>query len=272
MSVSPNGPYYDESNDLCLLGGPRGSFLHQSLVSTERVEKSMGTRVAVMMALSRRKAIPYLLLAFMTIASAFAAWSSSRPVAPVDGPEGVAIYNVPNLAPANTTRPGYAVDGITCQSSAKEVVKYHIHVEVSLFVNGQRMRLPAGVGITAPMLVQHSSAGTFDNAGIYDCLYWLHTHVDDGVIHVEAPQHGDFTLGQFFNIWGQPLGPRQVGPERGQVVVFENGQRLTGDPRLTPLLAQGNIQIDVGNPVVPYVPFTFRVTGGCGEGTTSCSG
>ena len=208
----------------------------------------------------------------MTVASAFAAWSSSRPSALVIGPEGVAIYNVPDLASANSTRSGAAIDGVSCQTTAKEVVKYHIHIHVAIFVDGQRVRLPGGIGITTPMLAQHSSTGTFYDAGIYDCLYWLHTHVNDGIIHVEAPQHQNFTLGQFFDIWGQALGPNRVGPAQGSVVVFENGRRLTGDPRTTPLLDQANIQIDVGSPVVTYAPFKFLVTGGCGEGTTSCSG
>lgn len=224
------------------------------------------------MASSRRNIVPYLLLVLLTLASAVAAWSSSRPGTTAVGPEGVALYHVPNLAPADTTRPGVAVDGITCRSGTKAVVRYHIHVHVTIFVNGERMRLPAGIGITAPMLVQHSSSGTFDDAGLYDCLYWLHTHVADGIIHVEAPQRERFTLGQLFDIWGQPLGPYRVGPSRGRVVVFENGARLHHSPRDTPLLAQGNIQLDVGTPVVPYAPLNFRVTGGCGEGTLSCSG
>jgi len=113
-------------------------------------------------------------------------------------------------------------------------------------------------------------AGVFDDVGLYDCLYWLHTHAADGIIHVEAPAKENFTLGQFFDIWNQPLSSTQLGPDRGPVVVFENGKRLDGDPRATPLSPHATIQLDVGSPPVPFQPFTFKVTGGCGQGTNSC--
>ncbi|HXC18844.1 MAG TPA: hypothetical protein VNT80_02940 [Acidimicrobiales bacterium] len=186
------------------------------------------------------------------------------------GPEGVLIYNVPNLAPA-TTRDGQTVDGISCRKQAAEKVTYHVHVHVAVYVNGQMKRLPAGIGITPPRLLEKYSNGHFYDVGLYDCLYWLHTHVADGIVHVETPGPKNFTLGQFFDIWNQPLSPSQVGPAKGKVVVFENGKRLTGNPRLTPLLAHGDIQIDVGKPVVPFHKFHFKVTGGCGAGTTSCA-
>jgi hypothetical protein len=186
------------------------------------------------------------------------------------GPEGVLIYSVPNLAPA-TTRNGPTIDGISCRKQANEKDKYHVHVHVAVYVNGDMKRLPAGIGITQPRLLEKYSNGRFYDVGLYDCLYWLHTHVADGIIHVETPGQRNFTLGQFFDIWAQPLGPRQVGPAKGSVVVFENGKRLSGNPRLTPLLAHANIQIDVGTPVVPYKKFPFKLTGGCGAGTTSCA-
>lgn len=164
------------------------------------------------------------------------------------GPEGVLIYNVPNLAPA-TTRDGQTVDDISCRKQSKETVKYHVHVHVAVYVNGKMKRLPAGIGITKPRLLEKYSNGHFYDVGMYDCLYWLHTHVADGIIHVETPGQRNFTLGQFFDIWDQSLGPSRVGPAKGSVVVFENGKRLDGSPRLTPLLPQADIEIGVESPV-----------------------
>jgi len=186
------------------------------------------------------------------------------------GPEGVLIFNVPNLAPA-TTRGGQMVDGISCRKQADETVKYHIHVHVAVYVKGKMLRLPAGIGVTQPRLLEKFSNGHFYDVGPYDCLYWLHTHVADGIIHVESPGRRDFTLGEFFDIWNQPLGPSQVGPAKGKVVVFVNGRKLLGNPRLTPLTPHANIQIDVGRPSVPYQKFHFKVNGLCGSGTSSCS-
>jgi hypothetical protein len=187
------------------------------------------------------------------------------------GPEGVVVLNVPDLASASTTQSGKTVDGISCRPLAKETVKYHIHIHVAVYVKGRQERLPAGIGITKPLVVQQYATGPFDDVGLYDCLYWLHTHVADGIVHVEAPKKQSFTLGQFFDIWGQPLGPNQVGPAKGNVVVYENGKRFSGNPRSTPLLPHANIQIDVGNPVLPFQPFAFKVSGACGQGTLSCT-
>jgi hypothetical protein len=220
-----------------------------------------------------RRVIPVALLLVLVVASGVAAWTSSVSSRPSSspGPEGVVVDNVPDVASANSTLAGSPVDGITCRTEADEVVKCHIHTYVSVYVNGHQQRLPAGIGITKPSTIEHYNNGPFYDVGLYNCLYWLHTHVNDGVIHVEAPVKSSFTLGQFFDIWGRPISATQVGPDRGAVTVFENGQRLSGDPRSTPLLAYGVIQIDVGSPFVAFHRVYFKVSGGCGQGALSCS-
>ena len=221
---------------------------------------------------SWRRAVPYLLLVVLTLGSVVAVWASEGKVATSEiGPEGVTVFNVPDLAPAKSAVRGSSVDAITCRSQAKDVVKYHIHSHVAIYVNGRSERLPAGIGITTPRLAEHYPTGTYYEVGLYDCLYWIHTHSFDGIVHVEAPAKAVFTLGQLFDVWGQPLSTGQVGPARGNVVVFENGHRLSGDPRVVPLRAHSDIQIDVGSPVVPFQAFHFTVSGGCGAGTTTCS-
>jgi hypothetical protein len=189
---------------------------------------------------------------------------SSGPV----GPEGVPLQNVPDLASADTTVGGRSVDGITCRRFMDQTDPYHVHAHIAVFVNGHEMRVPAGAGITPPRASAQVPGGTFIDSGPTDCLYWLHTHADDGIIHIEAPSQQSFTLGQFFDIWNQPLGPDQVGPAKGAVVAFLNGRRFTGDPRDIPLEAQGVIQLDVGTPVVPFKPISFHVIGLC---STSCT-
>ncbi len=215
--------------------------------------------------------VPYLIIAVMMLGAVIAAWESSRPAPPTIGPEGVLVYNVFDVASASSTRSGAPVDGIRCVTESKDVVKYHTHTHVALYVDGQMMRLPAGIGITPPSVVDHFASGTFYDVGGYDCLYWLHTHVADGIVHVEAPAKDIFTLGQFFDVWNQPLTSSRMAAHEGRVVVFEDGKRLTGDPRLTPLLDHGDIQIDVGTPVIPFQPFKFKVTGSCGAGTLGCT-
>ncbi|HEY7932160.1 MAG TPA: hypothetical protein VIC81_07895 [Acidimicrobiales bacterium] len=219
-----------------------------------------------------RRYVPWVLLVVLAITSGVAAITSNRTVAPgVVGPEGVLLTNVPLLAPASSSATGAPVDGLTCRGVKNATIKYHVHVHLAIFVNGVQKGLPAGVGITKPYLTEHLQSGTFLDSGIYDCLYWLHTHVADGIIHVEAPAQGTFTLGQFFDVWRQPLSATQVGPAHGTVVIFSNGRRVTGNPRNVALPPNGDLQIDVGAPVVPFQPFAFTVTGLCGQGTAGCA-
>jgi hypothetical protein len=37
------------------------------------------------------------------------------------------------------------------------------------------------------------------------CIYWLDTHDETGIIHIESPIKKDFTLGQFFDLWKRKL-------------------------------------------------------------------
>lgn len=142
------------------------------------------------------------------------------------------------LAPVDTSATGAAVDGIRCDTS--EQVLFHIHAHLAVYVNGSARGIPAGIGIV--------SGGS--------CFYWLHSHSEDGVIHIESPVQRTFTLGDYFDIWGQPLGPQQVGPAQGTVIAYVDGKRVTGDPRRIALGAHTLIQLDVGQDVAPQ-PFTF---------------
>lgn len=180
-------------------------------------------------------------------------------------PEGVPIQQVPDLASPDTTLTGAPVDGITCRPTMDQGVAYHIHVHVAIFVNGHQERIPAGAGIDPPRIDEPAPGGVFVDNSTSSCLYWLHVHANDGIIHVEAPAKHTFVLGQFFDVWGQPLSANQVGPAHGTVVAFENGKRTVGDPRDIPLLPQAVIQIDVGSPVVAYKPMQFTVTGSCSQ-------
>jgi hypothetical protein len=144
------------------------------------------------------------------------------------------------------------IDNIPCETMERAV--YHVHAHLSLFADGQPRIVPEGIGIAAPRQIQSTSEGPFVQAG--GCFYWLHTHTADGVIHMEAPIAMDFRLGQFFDVWQQPLAAGQVGPAQGSVVAYLNGQRYEGDVRQIPLGAHDLIQLDVGRDVAPQ-PFTF---------------
>jgi hypothetical protein len=168
------------------------------------------------------------------------------------GPEGVPIPSAAPLAGTSTAATGQPVDGIKCQTS--EQVLFHIHAHLTIFVNGSPRQVPAGVGIPGAR-AQNTPQGPFISSGT--CFYWLHTHAADGIIHTESPVHRTFTLGNFFNVWGQPLGPGQVGPARGHVTAIYNGRAYQGNPRDIPLNAHAQIQLEVGKPLIGPTSITW---------------
>ena len=168
------------------------------------------------------------------------------------GPEGVPIPSAPPLAGTSTAATGQPVDGIKCQTS--EQVLFHIHSHLTIFVNGLPRQVPAGVGIPGAR-AQNTPRGPFISSGT--CFYWLHTHAADGIIHTESPVHRTFTLGNFFNVWGQPLGPGQVGPARGHVTAIYNGRAYQGNPRDIPLNAHAQVQLEVGKPLIGPTSITW---------------
>lgn len=172
------------------------------------------------------------------------------------GPEGAPIpANAPPLAdPASKATRTKSVDGIKCQATEK--VLFHIHAHLTVFVNGSARLVPYGIGIGPPLSGQNTPLGAFVTSGT--CFSWLHTHVSDGIIHIESPIQRVFTLGDFFDIWGQALSSSQVGPARGRVVAFFNGKVYAGNPREIPLLKHAQIQLDVGTPLIAPASITFR--------------
>ena len=162
------------------------------------------------------------------------------------GPEGMPIPRGSVLAPPRRLAIGERIDGISCQ--AGEQVLFHIHAHLTIIVRGTARQVSAGIGIGPPYEVAATRSGPFVAGG--SCFSWLHTHAADGIIHTESPVTRRYTLGDFFDIWGQPLGRDRVGPARGPVTAFLEGRVFTGSPRRIPLLAHGRIQLEVGRPLV----------------------
>jgi hypothetical protein len=164
--------------------------------------------------------------------------ASARPIQLANG-VAVGALAFPDPLRVNP-RDGSPVDGISCLAS--EQVTLHIHSHLALFVNGKQLQIPAHVGL-APVPPQ-------------GCLYWIHTHDASGIIHIEAPQvdapnGGPYTLGIFFDIWGQPLTLNNVAGKHGPVTAYVNGTPWSGDPRDIPLRAHQEITLEVGKQVPP---------------------
>jgi hypothetical protein len=147
---------------------------------------------------------------------------------------------------------GATVDGIQC--SQQEQITYHIHAHLAVFVDGRPGLVPEGIGIAPPRTVEQSADGPFVLAG--SCFYWLHSHTDDGVVHIESPSRRTYTLGNYFDIWNQKLSATQVAAATGPVTAYLDGRPYAGDPRAIPLTGHAVIQLDVGTKVAPK-PYRF---------------
>lgn len=169
----------------------------------------------------------------------------TRSVSGPPGPEAVPLQKGTVLAPASTAATGQTVNGIQC--NAAEQVAFHVHTHLAVYVNGQLRPIPAGIGIVAPA-AQATPEGPFYAAT--QCYYWLHVHAQDGVIHIESPAGHTYTLGQFFDLWRQPLSASQVGPAKGKLTTYVGGRLYRGNPRDIQLGSHVDIQIDVGTPAV----------------------
>jgi hypothetical protein len=168
------------------------------------------------------------------------------------GPEGVPVPSASDLANGSRKATGTPVDGIQCQGS--EQILFHIHAHLTVYVNGAARQVPYGIGIPGAQ-VSGTPVGPYVAAG--SCFYWLHTHAADGIIHIESPVVRTYTLGDFFDIWGQKLSPTQVGPAIGAVTALYNGRVFRGDPRNVPLTKHAQIQLDVGRPLVAPAMIRF---------------
>ena len=137
---------------------------------------------------------------------------------------------------------GQTVDGIRCDQMEGSVL--HIHQHLAIRDHGKPVTVPDDVG--RPIVAQ--------------CLYWLHTHTPDGIVHIEAPGFHTFTLGNFFDIWGEPLTKTNVAGAKTKnnerVVVWVDGQRYGGDPRKIELTQHLDVTIEVGPPYAKPAPFT----------------
>ncbi len=147
---------------------------------------------------------------------------------------------------------GKPIDGVQC--GATEGQTQHIHQHFNVVVNGQETALPALIGI-------FSDSGKTPNA---PCLYWLHTHSPDGVIHVEAPVKDQLTLGAFLDIWSVSPVDRtlldRITANRPDRIILD-GTEYTGDLRAIPLKSHTLITVEYGNPAVPQQPFDFQRAG-----------
>lgn len=159
---------------------------------------------------------------------------------------GVLVVAAPHAtsmtSPALQGGLGAPIGGISCD--AMEGQRIHIHQHLVILDRGKEVAIPPNVGQVPEK----------------NCLYWLHTHTPDGIIHIEAPQDRTFTLGDFFRVWGQPLTKTAAASAHANkgasLKVWVDGKPFTRDPAAIPLTAHTDVVIEAGPPFPPPPRFT----------------
>jgi len=141
-----------------------------------------------------------------------------------------------------TPAPPPVISGISCDQM--EGSRLHIHQHLLILDHGKEVPIPYNVG-------QRPESG---------CLYWLHTHTPDGIIHIEAPKDRAFTLGDFFKVWGQPLSKTEAASAhaaKGDALrIWVDGKAFKGNPTAIKLAAHTDIVIESGPPFPKPPRFT----------------
>lgn len=129
--------------------------------------------------------------------------------------------------------------------------RFGVHVEV--FGSDRVVIVPAGIGTMPP---RSFSAGRISGA---HCFGSLVTIDPTGLVLVRPGP--TLSLSDFFEAWGEPLSPRQLGafsaaPGR-DIAVFVNGRRWHGAPGSVPLVRHAEIVLEAGPYVPPHASYTF---------------
>ena len=148
--------------------------------------------------------------------------------------------------PTATGGNGANTAGLDCLAAPVET--YHVHTHLSIFLNGEALAVPSHIGIVAPNGQQ--------------CIYAIHTHDKSGKIHVEAAASGTFTLGMFFQLWGQSLTDTNVAELTGNpIAVYSTDDgtvtQVEGNWADIELASHREITIVVGTPITEIPNFTW---------------
>ena len=98
--------------------------------------------------------------------------------------------------------------------------------------------------------------------------YWLHTHDDSGIIHIESPATRNFTLGQFFDIWNKKFANTQILDNmvnsKNTLSVYVNGSKVNPTVNYRDIKLSGHDEIAIVYGTPP--PNTIRSKYGFVEG------
>ena len=174
--------------------------------------------------------------------------SSSKPAPPVDWSALPGLQKGP--APWG---PGF--DGLPDRlgplglpALSAEALAFHIHQHLDIFINGKQIHVPGLIGIN-------------DN----QFITVLHTHDQSGILHVESPTNRQFSLAEFFGVWGVKLTRNCIGrycaTPSTPLRAYVNGKRHYGDPGRIVLKSHEEIALVYGKAGGP-IPKSYKFPAG----------
>jgi hypothetical protein len=132
------------------------------------------------------------LIAAVALVASGCSSSSKTSSAPTTGATGTSavVWPAPHDPMARARAAGLVPE-------TAESLEFHVHAHLDVFVNGQKVTVPAGIGIDITNPGVHTFpniAGATGYGGIVvpcdrACISPLHTHDVSGVIHTESKTH-----------------------------------------------------------------------------------
>jgi hypothetical protein len=122
----------------------------------------------------------------------------------------------------------------------------HIHQHLDIFVNGKHETVPQSIGI-------------YDGQFLTE----LHTHDTTGIMHVESPKKREFSLGEFFGVWGVRLTDKCIGGycrPKTPWKLYVNGAPYSGDPSKLVLIKHQEFAFVIGKPP-KKIPTSYQFGG-----------
>jgi hypothetical protein len=143
--------------------------------------------------------------------------------------------NVSKYGINNVTKP---VGGIQCDKI--EHLVFHNHTKLVVKIQNKTQNIPGGLGIIPN-----------------NCIFWLHTHDESGIIHIESPVKQTYTLGQFLTIWktfdsSSFINNLSAVSSNNTINIFNNGVAVAVAPpsidfNSVPLKDKSIITLDIRN-------------------------
>jgi hypothetical protein len=197
-------------------------------------------------------------LGALVVAFGLVACSDSKPnsIAPISSGQSQATDATAEPWPAPAD-PMAATHSAGLVPEVRESLVHHVHAHLDVFVEGQHITIPAGIGIdiSNPDVKQFNDDGQIAYGGIEGCdrpcISPLHTHDVTGIIHTESATDVENTLDQFFIEWAQRLDASCVASycePAENIEVYIDGELYGGNPVDIGLSDHREIAIVIGTP------------------------